>query len=78
MHIFKLLEDYADIGENDTTPENRGGVFAEIRTDFFFTVWGNPVEKQLVWSWSALELKESTEKCEVRPATKVFLIGEFR
>ena len=45
---------------------------------FFFTVWGNPVEKQLVWSWSALELKESTEKCEVRPATKVFLIGEFR
>ena len=45
---------------------------------FFFTVWGNPVEKQLVWSWSALELKESTEKCEVRPATKVFLIGELR
>ena len=41
----------------------------------FFTVWGNPVEKQLVWSWSALELKESTEKCEVRPATKLFLIG---
>ena len=45
---------------------------------FCFTVRGNPVEKQLVWSWSALELKESTEKCEVRPATKVFLIGEFR
>ena len=36
LHIFKLLQDYADIGENDTTPENRGGVFAEIRTEFFF------------------------------------------
>ena len=44
----------------------------------FFTVWGNPVEKQLVWSWSALELKESTEKCEVRPVTKLFLLRDVR
>ena len=45
LHICKLLEDYADIGENDTTPENRGGVFAEIRTDFFFLQFGETLLK---------------------------------
>ena len=45
LHICKLLEDYADIGEYDTTPENRGGVFAEIRTDFFFLQFGETLLK---------------------------------
>ena len=55
LHNFKLLEDYADIGENDTTPENRGGVFAEIRTrKSFFHSLGQPC-----WKATSVELERT-------------------